>query len=373
MVATRSTSRTNILILDRDTPIEIEYLAEGAANVVFNIRSKRIITQDDDYGQPGTATKDGIPRIDPRLKGNLLRLRKDLPSVAPVFESHQHFTEQIEPLFPPGSLVEQLLCKITPEFVERCNQELRNHEGYPNDDYLGRPKKRFDVYLAKDEGYATLITHMGYDEEHAGTEFKPKWLTQSPSAPPDAKRCRTCALRAMRHAEEGTIPESNGTSKDFCPLSLVDDDQHVLSTSLGPILGKCRGAPIDIAEFERQLLPYFHKLPLMRLLRDLQIEKDPKGIFDTDPSSLDFMTAMALRDCTFFLKDPYKIKIPNQDNSKARVEARLGDLDLKIPDGNKAQYWKDIEEQLIDEGWYTGTENNSAPEGSCVCLLWDRK
>ncbi|KAI4205593.1 MAG: hypothetical protein LQ350_000372 [Teloschistes chrysophthalmus] len=368
MVATRSTSRTNLLIFDGDTPIEIEYLAEGAANVVFNIRSKRIIIQDDDYGQPGTATKDGIPRIDPRLKGNLLRLRKDLSSVAPVFESHRHFKERIEPLFPAGSLVDQLLCKITPEFVERCNQELRKHEGYPNDDYLGRPKKRFDVYLAKNEGYATLITHMGYDEEHAGTEFKPKWLAQSPSAPPDAKRCRTCALRAMRHAEEGMTPESRRASKDFCPLTLVDDDRVVLSPSLGPILGKCRGAPIDIADFELQVLPYFHKLPLLKLLRDLQIEKDPKGIFETDPSGLDFMTAMALRDCTFFLK------IPNQDNSKACIEARLGDLDLKTPDGNKAQYWKDIEQQLINEGWYTGTENTPAtPEGSCVCLLWNRK
>lgn len=302
MVATRATSSANLLMLDGDTPIEIEYLAEGAANVVLKIRSKRIITRDDDYGQPGTATVDGVPRIDPRLKGNLLRLRKDLPSVARVSESHRHFKQQIEPLFPAGSLVEQLLCKVTPEFVERCNQELRDNEHNPNEDSLGRPKKRFGVYLAKDEGYATLITHMGYDKEHAGTEFKPKWLAQSPSAPPDAKRCRTCALRAMRYVKEETTPASKGTSEDLCPLTLVDNDEDVLSPSLDSILAKCRGAPIYVSELERQILPYLHKLPLLRLLRDLQVKKDPNGVLETDPSGLDFMTAMALRDCTFFLK-----------------------------------------------------------------------
>ncbi|KAL8690799.1 MAG: hypothetical protein Q9218_003848 [Villophora microphyllina] len=367
MVGTRSRSNSNIVHLDAETPIEIEYLAEGAANVVFKIRSKRVITRDDDYGQPGTTTEDDIPRIDPRLKGNLLRMRKDLPSVAPVLQSHQHFKDQIEPLFPAESLVEQLLCKITPEFVERCNQELRDNEDDPNNDYLGRPKKRFGIYLAKDEPYATLIANMGYDKEHAGTEFKPKWLAQSPSAPPNAKRCRTCALRAMRSVKESTTPESRGISGDFCPLTLVDGDKEILSPSLEPILVKCRGAPIYIPEFERQTLPYFHKLPLLRLLRDLQVQKDPKGILETDPSSLDFMTAMALRDCTFFLK------IPNQDNSKARIEARLGDLDLKTPNGNKAEYWKETERQLIDEGWYTATGKMPAPEGSCVCLLSKQK
>jgi inositol-pentakisphosphate 2-kinase len=33
---------------------------------------------------------------------------------------------------------------------------------------------------------------------------------------------------------------------------------------------------------------------------------------------------------------------------------RLGDLDLKVPDGGKAQYWLDIEKRLIQEGWYVG-------------------
>jgi inositol-pentakisphosphate 2-kinase len=36
------------------------------------------------------------------------------------------------------------------------------------------------------------------------------------------------------------------------------------------------------------------------------------------------------------------------------VEVRLADLDLKTAAGGKARYWLDIENQLIQEGWYAG-------------------
>ena len=115
MVITRSKGGANNLTLDQNTPVRVRYHAEGAANVVFIITSTRdVVSKDDDYGTVGTTTEDGIPRIDLRLKGKLLRLRKDVPSVTPVLVSHRHYENHIEPLFPPESLVEQLLCKITP-------------------------------------------------------------------------------------------------------------------------------------------------------------------------------------------------------------------------------------------------------------------
>ncbi|KAL8866576.1 MAG: hypothetical protein Q9174_006219, partial [Haloplaca sp. 1 TL-2023] len=341
MVITRSQSMP---ILDADTPIFLTYFAEGAANVVFKIGSKRGIPRYDDYGEQGTTTEDGVPRIDVRLKGKLLRLRKDLASVAPVLESHQHFEDHIQPLFPADALVEQLLCKISPAFVAKCNGLLRQDENFGEDDILGRPMKRRGVYLAEDEPYATLVTDMRYDKQHASTEFKPKWLLQSPSAPAGSKRCRTCALRAMRYAKGIETPSTSSLAYDFCPLTLVSDDRSVLSTSIAGTLQRVRGAPLDIPDLESQLLPYFHRLPLLRTLRDHQAKKDPKGIFEADPSSPDFMTAMTIRDCTFFLK------IPNRkDGGDARIEARLGDLDLKTSDGNKAEYWRETEEQLINE------------------------
>lgn len=36
------------------------------------------------------------------------------------------------------------------------------------------------------------------------------------------------------------------------------------------------------------------------------------------------------------------------------MEIRLGDLDLKTGAGGKAQYWRDLELQLIEGGWYDG-------------------
>lgn len=300
MVAPRSSTTINIVTLDIDTPIDVKYLAEGAANVVFKIWSKRgIIPKDDDFVQPGTSIEDGIPRIDGRLKGKLLRLRKNLPSVAPVIDSQRHFEEQIEPLFPAGSLVEQSLCKISPNFVKKVNDELRSVEA--ND---LRPKNRHGIYLAEDEPYATAITSMLGDKQHASCEFKPKWLTQSPSAPPRSKRCRTCALRAMRQIRDRKPPQFG----DYCPLTLLTDNQEILSSSLNSILSGSRGAPLDIFDLVHQLRPFFHQNHLIKLLRDLQIRKDPHGILKADPSNLDFMTAMTLRDCTMFLKVSIRLR-----------------------------------------------------------------
>ena len=42
------------------------------------------------------------------------------------------------------------------------------------------------------------------------------------------------------------------------------------------------------------------------------------------------------------------------DDPNPKIEARIGDLDLKSKD--KRQYWVNTEKTLIDEGWYTGTE-----------------
>ncbi|KAL8646190.1 MAG: hypothetical protein Q9226_006973 [Calogaya cf. arnoldii] len=362
MVVTRSKGGANILTLDQDTPVSVRYHAEGAANVVFIITSSRgVVSKDDDYGTVGTTTADGIPRIDLRLKGKLLRLRKDVPSVTPVLDSHRHYENHIEPLFPPESLVQQLLCKITPEFVRKCNVALRIEE----EPLMQRPEKRHGTNLSETETHGLLITDMTCDDKHASTEFKPKWLAQSPSAPPGSKRCRTCALRAMRDVKSNTkLANLRQDSADFCPLTLVSGDKDLIRPSLEPILLKSIGAPLDILGFVDLTLPYFQNLHLFRLLRDLQVEKDPNGVLKVDSSNVDFMTAMALRDCTFFLK------IPNREEKEgARIEARLGDLDLKTPDGGKGDYWRNTEQQLIDEGWYTATEKTPAPKGRCVCLL----
>lgn len=50
------------------------------------------------------------------------------------------------------------------------------------------------------------------------------------------------------------------------------------------------------------------------------------------------------------------MKIPPSESIP--IDMRLGDVDLKTPQGGKAEYWRAIERSLIDEGWYTGTEDD---------------
>lgn len=56
---------------------------------------------------------------------------------------------------------------------------------------------------------------------------------------------------------------------------------------------------------------------------------------------------MTLRDCSLYLQVP--------EHLPACIIAKIGDLDLKRPE--KAEYWKDVERPLLQEGWYMGTEN----------------
>lgn len=44
------------------------------------------------------------------------------------------------------------------------------------------------------------------------------------------------------------------------------------------------------------------------------------------------------------------------------VEIRLGDLDLKTGAGGKAKYWRDLEINLIDGGWYQGSNSQDPSE-----------
>lgn len=58
------------------------------------------------------------------------------------------------------------------------------------------------------------------------------------------------------------------------------------------------------------------------------------------------------------------IQIPQDE--KGPIEIRLGDLDLKTGAGGKAQYWLDLEHQLISQGWYMGTNSSQL---HCECVL----
>jgi inositol-pentakisphosphate 2-kinase len=170
-------------------------------------------------------------------------------------------------------------------------------------------------------------------------EFKPKWLAQSPSAPKNAVRCRQCARFARTNAD--LARKGDPLQKSWCPLDLNIHD--------GLQLAKTIWTTKTFEEMFPRFSSWLSGNTLLPRLRQLQMELDPVGVLENDKNDEQFRAAMTLRDCTVFVRFP-----ENAEDDQYGIEARIGDLDLKSPD--KAQYWKDTENSLIEEGWYTGTE-----------------
>jgi inositol-pentakisphosphate 2-kinase len=185
--------------VDDQKSTTLEYLAEGNANVVYCFRpiAKNLLP----YG----------------VRHKLLRLRKDKSFIQSTESQAATSQREFVPLFPPENLVEQTLILLDEALIRRLNQELEKHESSAL-----RQALRHSDRLAID-GHGLLMTDMTARHGEYLFEIKPKWLLQSPDAPGDSIRCRTCALRLQRThatAQSAVMPKTGG----FCPLSLVDDD-----------------------------------------------------------------------------------------------------------------------------------------------------
>lgn len=376
-----------MLTLDTTSSIQLEYLAEGAANIVYKIippapsPSVTVDAEFEDYDFP--PSEISAPRIHPGFDGKVVRLRKATASGATVQESFKHYEEQIVPLFPQErGLIEHVLFKPTQALLRVLNDQLKAMEFHAT-----RPRKRHGVYLADDEEYGLLITDMSCsspsDAACRCVEFKPKWLVQSPSAPNDAVRCRTCALRHLRRSQgHGTSSRINET--DFCPLGLVSTEKAVVEENVERMFIIDSNVELTSKGNDgvRQCLNDFvYRNPLLEHLGKIQRDCDPLGVVNSNATSHTqaLSVAMTLRDCTLFLKvsdasasrlkrhvDGHSRQVPL--DGEGDIEARLGDLDFKSPDKGKWDYWRDLETRLIDEGWYTGREKAEVEQDE-LCIL----
>ncbi|KAL2074016.1 hypothetical protein VTL71DRAFT_7794 [Oculimacula yallundae] len=352
---------------------KLEYLGEGAANIVY-----RIATPSSDTG-PGTPPsteieeygagtpppseiefeKDG-PSGEERMvfENKLLRVRKNLATTLPCQTAQTLWSSLIAPLFPSSQLVQQSLVSLRPEsqnHITSLNASLKEWEASPNSNghRSGRPEKRQGIYLANDE-HGLLVTDMSGADI---VQFKPKWLAQSPSAPEEARRCRQCALVAMREAQ------GNSDGVRFCPLDLMSEDEEVVRRVAREVLGP------DVEQVVVQMFERWVKgTGLLRRLRDVQVKMDQGGVLAATPTSTPSSTpggdlnenlrvAMTLRDCSVFVRLNGDLTDGNE------IEARIGDLDVKSPD--KLSYWQETEWALIKEGWYTATEKVGRKENVC--------
>ncbi|KAG9243495.1 inositol-pentakisphosphate 2-kinase [Calycina marina] len=328
------------------------YLAEGAANVVYRIQLPHLqavpppsITEEyeeyeDDESQP--TESDIAPDWLQSSENKLLRVRKDLPTTQPCESSHHAWLSLIAPMFEPDQIVQQSLVSLRAwNIIDQLNKELRRWDQDGHRSKL-RPSKRRGVYLADDE-YGLLVDDMtSQNSTDAVVEFKPKWLSQSPSAPKDAKRCRQCAYVAQRNAKRAG--SGKPPTEEPCPLDLISVSKQDRIKAARLILPP-QESQIAIA----RMTEWLASNSLLSRLRGYQNHLDKNGPLVSDVNDENFQLAMTLRDCTVFMRIRGGMNDPN-----SAIEARLGDLDLKSKE--KRQYWVDTEKALINEGWYMATE-----------------
>lgn len=173
-------------------------------------------------------------------------------------------------------------------------------------------------------------------------EFKPKWLSQSPSAPETAVRCRQCAMELRNLIRDPSGDRALPESKP-CPLALVSKDAPPQVSSpfrIAPHLA--RDARSD---HFRNLLATILNHPSIRDLKAQQDLLDKLGPLHAEPST-PFLIAMTLRDCTCFAQI---------HRHRQHVKIRMGDFDWKDPLA-KFDSWRRAERELIDGGFYTAEQ-----------------
>jgi len=265
------------------------YLAEGGANVVYKIVVPGMIAPECAKGMEG----------EPGYTGKLLRLRKLIDSGTPYQETMRNFESQIRPLFRDDELVDQVLVRLPRGFITYYNEKLRA------DEVCGRrPQNRHEVYLAPKEPFGLLITDMTPATQSGAClwEFKPKWLLQSPSAPINANRCRTCALREMKNCDARQAGKREHRS--FCPLDLVSDNfEDVLRATR---FMKGSHGRIRVARF-------LYRNSTSLKLQECQRKINAVGLAGLQAHFLERATSMTLRDCTMF------VKVNDVDGSLSRI------------------------------------------------------
>jgi inositol-pentakisphosphate 2-kinase len=274
-------------LLELPPGVQLVYLAEGGANVVYRFVSA--------VKSPLPAKRDPRKPLSPvayeatdRFKGKLLRLRKDTAANVSYKEIVQNFNAIIRPLFRDDELVDQTLIQLPEGLTHRCNEQLRLAETNGE-----RPKKRHGGYLSLTEPFGLLVTDMTTFDEPGSTlaELKPKWLTQSPSAPATAHRCRTCALREMKNCDARSLGQKE--QRSFCPLDLVSETfEQVLRTT-----DFIKGCSDRV-----RLAHILFRNPTLQKLLSHQKAYHTVGLHGPPAQSRENSLDMTLRDCTMYIK-----------------------------------------------------------------------
>lgn len=278
-------------LLELPPGVQLVYLAEGGANVIYRFDSAPVKTVKKDpkkFLSPVTIDPIEQRGVPAQLRGKLLRLRKETAADLSYKEIVQNFNAAVRPLFAAEELVDQELIRLPEGLIQRCNEHLRVAElnGI-------RPKKRHGGYLCTTEPFGLIITDMTPFDDPGATlaELKPKWLIQSPSAPANAHRCRTCALREMKNDEARRLGQKEPRS--FCPLDVVSERFENVFRATALIKG-CKD--------RSRLAHILFRHPTLLKLQSLQKAQGDVGLLGPPPQSREMSLDMTIRDCTLFIR-----------------------------------------------------------------------
>lgn len=343
--------------------VNLQYFKEGGANIIFSIHI------DPTYPEPSQQLKL-------YLEGKLLRLPK-------AGRESKTLEKELAFILDDNHLIKHEACIVDSGIISQLNINLAQRKcSTPELEQYG------DVSVSYDSSHGSywLITDMRAREDQGQVmvHFKPKWLAQSPSAPSKTRRCRTCALQASQGARRTTT---------HCPLGLVSGEKRFVDKEILAILETQHRVSAGVAkDIERSITQFLYRdgggFNILQKLRALQEENDPDGIIkfidryhNSDKRSFteleSIARAMTLRDCSLYLL------LRPREGHVYDIEARLGDLDMKLPGlgfwltegktSQKLQKWAAIEQKLNNGGWYTGTEGlQPGEERHNSCILWEQ-
>ncbi|KAF1943676.1 hypothetical protein EJ02DRAFT_453163 [Clathrospora elynae] len=358
--------------------VTFEFLNKGAANVVFKLHPWSPISSitpclfiDFDSG-----SKAARPVHRQHVINQVVRVPRGLSKHLSSEEIIDGFEHAIRPLFLPGNhetvsmtsvprtnsgtSVQKASIPIDQDFTKH----LMDHQGVlllPEVmEHLVNESKE-DTFGNSGPGrcLGILLPDMSPLPGRSITlEIKPKWLSQSPNAPVNAVRCRTCAMQV-------TVPKNRETY--VCPLRLVHGGStslrswahtmvtrqfggHAHNSSTEPVISSIISALLDY-------LTAGEGRDLLRHLLKLQNALDAQGVLCRPPKGplfdYNLRLAMTLRDCSLFVQVPYDAAAGRA--IKSQITSKLADLDFKSAE--KIEDWTDKERKLLDDGTYTAASN----------------
>jgi inositol-pentakisphosphate 2-kinase len=356
--------------------ISFKYLNQGGANVVFAIIPSQRRREQTVWAMIDAAPNPQVLRVDKGLEKTLCcaeviagfnhdirplfmprtrmcTLAVNDMAVVPTQTTVQEFT------LPDGNLTEHLMdhdpvalsSAVMADLIARC-KDIRPREG---------PTR-----------CGILLPDMSPVEGESITlEIKPKWLAQSPTAPSDAVRCRTCALQLVK---------AKDPKQYICPMNWIHGDYNSVYPWVRDRVVEQLGNPeqphaASLTDHITSFLTVGAGKDIMQRLQLLQSQLDVQGVLtwkSIHPSvksqyERNLRLAMTLRDCSMFIKAVYRTRSPDLSLDQPIIDCKLGDLDFKSID--KRDDWWTKENGLLVAGAYTlRAKDDSSRYPTCLYL-----